>query len=627
MDWSGNLRQHLSFVVVMLTIGFMGHAADFETADAEFQQLKTDQDKLNWVHRYEPEVAQWSVLDQAYFYHRKGLALEVNEDIDGAKEQFKKSIQLFKSLDKKDPGLVQSLIDLSYMKYLQTNDTKVYCPDRQEAVAVARQIDHPVKLADALIQMAFCYQNGLSELTQGLAVLQESAEVVKKNNLAKDSLAMIYNATGNLYRANQVHQQAYDYYQSAYQLWRAMDDTQDVFNMLHNMTSEAMALGHWQQAESHVKELYTMAAQHDDFIDFQFFAEFNAARLAFTQKDFEQAINAFQAALTLKDTTPEQYFVQIAEGQLAVAYFRLGLYDQAYQAAEHYLAHMDDTDNGDFIQEALVINLFSKQDYEQALQQFWQILDDAQDNNRRFIKNTVALQIHSFGKTIDALQNQASQQQLAIKELELEQQQKQTRINQLTAVVVGLIALVAVISAWFLYRSKKHHQLRARTDYLTHIANRRHIIKEGRRLLALCQQQQKDFSVIVIDIDDFKSINDEYGHAVGDVVIKQVVNTMRSSLRDNQLLGRVGGEEFLLLLPGVNKGRAFAVAEQIRQQVANQTIVTEDVRLTITVSLGVTVNQPPVSHFEELLNRADKAMYQAKTAGKNQVQPASSAAL
>lgn len=617
----------LGFIGLMFLSLGMVYAAEFETADEEFKKLTSDQAKLAWVEKYQSQVAQWPVLDQAYFYHRKGLALEVNDDIEGAKQQFKKSIQLFKSLDTTDPGLVKSLIDLAYMKYLQTNDTKVYCPDRQEAVEVARKINHPEALSAALIQLAFCFQNGFDELTRGLSVLEEAADVAKENNLAQGNLAMIYNATGNLYRANQIHQQAYDYYQKAHQLWVDQDDTQDIFNMLHNMTSEAIALGHWELSENHIKAMYKMAEQYPDFSDFQFFAEFNAGQLAFTQQDFKGAIRAYQAALALKNTTPEQYFVNIAQGRLAVAYFRLAQYDQAFQAADQYLIETDVNNAKDFIKEIHVIDLFSQYKYAEALQAFWDILDNTEDNNRHFVKNAVALQAIRFGENLDALQNQASQQQLAIKQLELEQQQKQTQINQLTAVVVGLIALVAVITAWFLYRSKKHHQIRARRDYLTHIANRRHIIKVGRRLLAQCQRKQQDFSVIIIDIDDFKPINDEYGHAVGDVVIKQVVNTMQSGLSDNQFLGRIGGEEFLLLLPGVNKGRAFAVAEQIRQQVAGKAIVADGIRLAITVSLGVAVNQPPVTHFEELLKRADDAMYQAKKAGKNQVQPVSSTAL
>jgi len=627
MVLSGYRRPFFGLMVIFFAMSLTAYAANFEIADSEFQNLKSDQAKLTWVKKYEPQVSQWPVVDQAYFYHKKGLTLEVNDDIEGAKEQFKKSIQLFKSLDQVDSGLVQSLLDLSYMKYLQTNDTKVYCPDRQEAVAVARQIDNPVKLADSLIQMAFCYQSGFENLTQGLAVLEEAAEVVQENNLAEDGLAMIYNATGNLYRANQVHQQAYEYYQKAYQLWVAMDDTQDVFNMLHNMFGEAIELGHWQAAQSHVNGLFKMAEKYPDFSDFRFFAELNAGRLDFAQHHFEQAVKAYEATLALKDTTSEHYFVKIAESQLAIAHFRLGQYDQAFQIADQYLMDFDNLKADNIIPAIAIINLFSQQKYPQALQKFWQVLDESQANNRLFVKNAVALQTLTWGETVDKLQNQASQHKLAIKQLELEQQQKQSRINQLTAVVVGLIAVVAVIIAWFLYRSKKHHQTRAQTDYLTHIANRRHIIKEGRRLLVQSQQKQQDLSIIIIDIDDFKPINDEYGHAMGDVVIKQVVKNMRAGLNSDQLLGRVGGEEFLLLLPGVNKGRACAVAEQIRQQVAGNPIIADKLQLQITVSLGVAVNQPPVAHFEELLKRADDAMYQAKSAGKNQVQPVSSAAL
>lgn len=609
------------FVLIGILVLSMGgvYAADFETADAKFQELTSDQAKLAWVKKYQPEVAQWPVLDQAYFYHRKGLALEVNDDIEGAKKQFKKSIQLFKNSDPKDPGLVKSLIDLAYMKYLQTNDTKVYCPDRQEAVEVARSISHPEALSAALIQVAFCYQDGFGELAQGLAVLEEAAEVVQANNLAHSQLAMIYNATGNLYRANQVHQQAYDYYQKAHQLWLKMEDTQDVFNMLHNMNSEAMALGHWEVAQKHVTELFQMARDYPDFSDFLFFAEFNAARLAYQQGDFEQAVEDFEATLALQHTTPEQYFVNIAKSQLAIAYYRLGRFDRAYQMARQYLLDVEDSNADDISQEVVMIDLLAQQKTEQAVKTFWQILDESRENNRSFVKNAVALQALTFAETVTNLQQQADEQQLNIQKLALQQQQKQARINQLTAVVVGLIALVAMITAWFLYRAKKHHQLRARTDYLTGIANRRHIISRGRFLLAQCQQRDTDLAVIIIDIDDFKPINDAYGHAVGDVVIQQVVSSMRKKLSDGQILGRIGGEEFLLLLPGVNKGRAHAIAEKIRRQVAAEKIETDSVCLHITVSLGVAVNQPPVNYFEALLKRADDAMYQAKSAGKNQV--------
>lgn len=624
MAYRGFKQPYYGLMVIFIAMSLTAYAVNFETADSEFQNLKSDQDKLAWVNKYEPQVSQWPVLNQAYFYHKKGLTLEVNDDIEGAKEQFKKSIQLFKSLEQVDKGLVQSLLDLSYMKYLQTNEPKDYCPDRQEAVAVARKINHPEALAGSLIQLAFCYQTGFEELIEGLAVLEEAAEVVEKNNLAQSQLAMIYNATGNLYRTSQVHQQAYDYYKKAYHLWLDMEDTQDIFNMLHNMANEAIDLGLWQEAELHINGLFDMAEQHPDFSDFKFFAELNAGRLAYTQQEFEKAVDAYKATLMLKETTPEQYFVKMAEGHLAMAYFRLGQYDQAFNVANNYLAEISDPDAKSTLQQAVIIQLHSQQKNAEALEKFWQLLDKSYNHNRKFIKNAVALQSLEFGETVDKLQNQASQHKLAIKQLELEQQQKQSRINQLTAVVVGLFAVVAVITAWFLYRSKKHHQTRAQTDYLTHIANRRHIIKEGRRLLALCQQKQQDLAIIIIDIDDFKPINDEYGHAVGDLVIKQVVKNMRAGLNGNQLLGRVGGEEFLLLLPNMNKGRACAVAEQIRQQVADKPILVDEVQLQITVSLGVAVNQPPVAHFEELLKRADDAMYGAKSAGKNQVQPAPS---
>jgi diguanylate cyclase (GGDEF)-like protein len=123
----------------------------------------------------------------------------------------------------------------------------------------------------------------------------------------------------------------------------------------------------------------------------------------------------------------------------------------------------------------------------------------------------------------------------------------------------------------------------------------------------------------MIDIDHFKEINDQYGHAEGDQVLRALTEQCRQYIRDVDILGRYGGEEFVILLPESNTAQAAQVAERLRNQVSNRPTPTADRLHHITVSIGVKTLDSQVSSLEELLAAADEALYQAKRAGRDQV--------
>lgn len=161
---------------------------------------------------------------------------------------------------------------------------------------------------------------------------------------------------------------------------------------------------------------------------------------------------------------------------------------------------------------------------------------------------------------------------------------------------------------------KKIGKLRfeAQTDPMTGLYNRRGL---ATRLESLSQLGE-DFAVIALDIDLFKSINDSYGHDVGDEVIKQLAIQIRDSSRDSDILCRSGGEEFLMLLPGTRPNVAIQVANRLRNKV--ETMEIPGIH-PITISLGVAYWNGE-SMPEEALKRADEALYRAKENGRNRVE-------
>lgn len=157
----------------------------------------------------------------------------------------------------------------------------------------------------------------------------------------------------------------------------------------------------------------------------------------------------------------------------------------------------------------------------------------------------------------------------------------------------------------------------AATDSLTEALTRRAFKQESDQLISLALRHQHDLSCIVLDVDHFKRVNDTYGHAAGDEVLKAVAATCKNSLRAGDLFGRLGGEEFAIILPHVDREGAIAAAEKVRIAVASTTVTGDYGDLNVTVSLGVSALSIVSKDVETLLAQADAAMYQAKNRGRN----------
>ena len=170
-------------------------------------------------------------------------------------------------------------------------------------------------------------------------------------------------------------------------------------------------------------------------------------------------------------------------------------------------------------------------------------------------------------------------------------------------------------------RTRLEAELRYLSDHdaLSGMPNRRHFFEQTDRELARCRRHARPLSLILFDLDDFKSLNDSRGHAAGDAVIRAVGELCGRSQRRHDLAARIGGEEFTVLLPETNLDGAAIVAERLRCELEHMPIAESGDSLDVTASFGVTEASAETDNVETFLARADRALYSAKRGGRNRV--------
>jgi diguanylate cyclase (GGDEF)-like protein len=158
----------------------------------------------------------------------------------------------------------------------------------------------------------------------------------------------------------------------------------------------------------------------------------------------------------------------------------------------------------------------------------------------------------------------------------------------------------------------------AMTDPLTNVFNRRYLFDMGAKLFGMARRYQWSMTVLLIDIDHFKSINDTYGHAAGDEVLIQTARAVKNRLRETDVFGRIGGEEFVVIAPSTDLEAAKILAQDLMVRLAQGNVAWDGKNISLTVSIGIAICHPEDPSIENVIERADVAMYRAKGGGRNQ---------
>jgi diguanylate cyclase (GGDEF)-like protein len=189
---------------------------------------------------------------------------------------------------------------------------------------------------------------------------------------------------------------------------------------------------------------------------------------------------------------------------------------------------------------------------------------------------------------------------------------------------ISVLMAVGMLGIQRLFGDLKTQQAKldvlARTDALTGLPNRRETMERLQGELQRSRRSGRPVAVLMFDIDHFKQVNDTWGHAAGDLILRAVAETAQASLRRIDSCGRIGGEEFLVLLPETDHVEAQGTAERLRVAIADCRVQSADRNLHVTVSIGVAIHLSDTEQsVEDLLQRADKALYAAKAGGRDRV--------
>ncbi|WP_213994914.1 GGDEF domain-containing protein [Arsukibacterium sp.] len=197
--------------------------------------------------------------------------------------------------------------------------------------------------------------------------------------------------------------------------------------------------------------------------------------------------------------------------------------------------------------------------------------------------------------------------------------QEEAKNSRLWLILVALLGFITLILAYRGLTGRKRFKLMAEYDHLTGISNRYHFNNQAKQALKYCQAKRVPVALILFDLDHFKAINDQFGHATGDWALQQIVQACKQFMRSNDIFGRIGGEEFVIMMPGCELDKATLLAEICRDAIVSIESSSNEHQFSLSASFGVSGSELSGYDLKQLLADADKAMYQAKAKGRNLV--------
>ena len=485
------------------------------------------------------------------------------------------------------------------------------------AVATAEREQDKEMLAAGLFSRAYLlglqgeYSSGLSDLRRA-QVLFEEAHLPLHALTALSSIAILYNRMGDYTQAKYIYTRALKAQREA-GLLREQSVT------LYNLGRVYENLKDWDAAERSFAESVRLGRELK-YPRAESYSLHGLAAVANARGDPNTALAKLESAVGLqRDMTDARLNAQI---QLVrgVALRQLKRYPESIADLQRALAFFTETDSLSELratQEALASALSESGDWQAAYVQ----LAEAKRTAERLFRNQVDQRFSSLKVEFDTAAKE-KENNLLLRENAAGQKALllERRARGLNAVVILLIVLlVAVLIVLAVYQARTTREMRrlAMTDELTGLPNRRAVLT---RFEPLVQPAGiRACSMLVADIDHFKSINDKYGHAEGDAALKLVATTLQRMVREPGFSGRMGGEEFVAVLPGADIDAACLVAESLRRQVMALDALPWLAERRITVSIGVAVAHAKNDSAGAMLHRADLALYEAKRAGRNRV--------
>jgi len=507
--------------------------------------------------------------------------------------------------------------------YESIGDIALATKDYESGLALAKTFHNEVLIAQGLVNLGAIYYL-TDRYENSLIALNDAYNIAKKTD-DEELKGAVNSELGILYANLNRNKQAMVYYQQSYEHYKNANQTMLSLNSLVNIGLTHIDDKEYEQAISVYK---TIIYESKGFV--------------FNQIIYSTYLGLSWAILKQEIPNSKQYMQNIEQYDIELQYsedeafilFELERYDEVLESiarVESMLVKHMPLSHSKMQTRINIIDLQSKTyaklgRYQQAYElQEKRLVSTRILRDEKESQSVAEIRLILESKEADlqkkVLENKQELQKISL--LEAEKRHKKQKLYLL------YIAVVALILAWLLVKlARGQHQLYqiSSVDMLTGIANRRELMKKGQKLFQHAKSKKTDFSVLIIDIDNFKKINDQFGHNHGDVVLKKVVNLGKTLMRKTDVFGRFGGEEFIVFLPNTSTVQAKIIAERYRQSVddyAWEVNSPSKVPLDVSISIGV-ANSIDFIHDESadlstVINKADILLYEAKEQGRNRV--------
>jgi diguanylate cyclase (GGDEF)-like protein len=486
----------------------------------------------------------------------------------------------------------------------------------EQAVTVATVAEDEEMLAGALFQRGFML--GLQgEYAAGLADLRQAEQLYERVDMPHHSLTAL-NGIASLYNRMGDYSQARDMYARALDAQRKAGMRREQAVTLHNLGRAHERLGDWAAAREAFAASLAVSRELG-YTRGEAYALRGLAAVANASGDPQGALETLARATKLQGETPDVRLrgqIELARGAALRRLQRLPESVAALQIARKIFADGNTLEELGQSHEALASAHAELGEWRDSFEHEREAKAITVQLLRNQLDQRFALLKVEFDTATKDRQNELLRRENAANAQALGQARQ---VRRLQWTVIGLTAVLALLLGWLaiqLRRSNLRMRSLAMTDELTSVPNRRAVL--GRLEEALAEPRPRALSMLIIDIDHFKSINDQHGHPAGDAVLKHVADQIRAAVVEPAFFGRLGGEEFVIVLPETSLEAARQTAERFRELIMfiDTTRVLPD-RRRITASVGVTCSIPGKDTASTMLQRADAALYVAKRSGRN----------
>lgn len=485
----------------------------------------------------------------------------------------------------------------------------------EQAVATATRAHDSEMLAAALFSRGYLlglqghYATGLADLKRAQSLYDE-IDLPIHALTALNGIAILYNRMGDYAQARYMYDRALKAQRDA-GMYREQGVT------LHNLGRVHENLLEWDAAQTAFQETYDISHQLN-YARGEAYALRGLAAVKNAQGDAEGALQILDRAAALQKQTPDARLeaqIHLARG---IALHKLKRLPESRESLEAALAVFRQADSLNELRATygeLAAVLGDMGNWREG----YAYLANAQQTSERMFRNQVDQRFATLKVEFDTAakekenalltrENTANQQALA-------QGQRARNLQRAVIVLTVILALLLATLAVHQWRSRRRMHVLAMTDELTGVPNRRAVLSRLAPLLA--HPNPPTCAMLIIDIDHFKSINDQHGHAEGDEALKLVAAVLRHDVHEPAFIGRLGGEEFVVVIPGADFDRAYRMAERFREAVMAIDTRRWLVDRRITVSVGLTLSRTSGDTLSTMLQRADAALYEAKRSGRN----------